>query len=624
MRRALTLLFLAFCTFTAVAVASAQQLEAPRQLIGDELFEALTVDVQVTAEATIQLTGTGRGDELKANLYYIPTDAKEVTTIPDSTGTSPLQFAWKSVRAGTYTYQYDALVENFADRVRISEPIPYPYPVPPDVSGFLVPQEFTDTNAEIKALASTLAAGETDAARVVHKIASWTRTNIRYDLTSIAADATEKASWVYANREGVCDEMTALFISLSREAGIPARFVSGLAYTTLPDFPEPWQAHGWAEVWLPDYGWVPVDITYGEVFWLDATHIPMMRTIDAHSTAADYSLRARDLQLEPSSLETDVSVLTKSGSVQEPLKITVTPQYERTGSESGNIIITTIVNEAPYYVATDVSLAATRDTKIHDEQTKMILLPPKATRLVRWRVTMPRYDDGFEYTVPFGVHVQRAGQVEAKVRGSTRDVVYPLPPAEPQLADSGLAVRCTNPGTLYIGETVTVHCTSSGARVCADTCEQDEADLTFTATKLGASSVRVNATSGKTRGHALVTFVVVQRPDATINASVTAVQSLDDTAVLTFTVQSPGLTDVIVTVRGDHVAHEWNVPELKSREFALQFPAALLNAGENNLIITVTGNDKNGFAVTSTGGTNVYLPATTMQKVQLFFLHLFS
>jgi hypothetical protein len=134
----------------------------------------------------------------------------------------------------------------------------------------------------------------------------------------------------------------------------------------------------------------------------------------------------------------------------------------------------------------------------------------------------------------------------------------------------------------------------------------------------------VNATSGTTRGHALVTFVVFERPGATINASVSQVTSLDDTAVLTFSVTSPGLTDVTITVESDHLAHEWNVPELKSREFALQFPAALLNAGDNELVIIVAGADKNGAVVTSSGAAYAFLPATTMQKVQLFFLHLFT
>ena len=72
---------------------------------------------------------------------------------------------------------------------------------------------------------------------------------------------TEPATWVYDNRQGVCDELTGLFISMLRELGIPARFVSGVSYTNLPEFAKPWGGHGWAEVWFPDVGWVPFDVT---------------------------------------------------------------------------------------------------------------------------------------------------------------------------------------------------------------------------------------------------------------------------------------------------------------------------------------------------------------------------
>jgi transglutaminase-like putative cysteine protease len=609
------------------AAAAAEELEVERTPAGGELIDALSVTTQVKATAVITVTGSGRGDELRANLYYTPTDPTEIVTIPEPVQNDPLQFVWRNVREGRYTFQYDALVTSGADRVRISEPIQYPFTVPQEQSRYLLHQEYTDTNPQIRALASQLAAGETDAARVVHKIAQWTRTNIEYNLTSIAADATQKASWVYENRYGVCDEMTALFISLSREAGIPARFVSGLAYTTLPEFPEPWQAHGWAEVWLPRYGWVPVDVTYGEVFWLDAVHIPMLRTADARSTAADYSLRARDLTLQPGVLDTEVAVLETQGSVREPLTARVEAQYRTTGSASGNVIIATITNDAPYVVATDVSLAATKDTIVYEDRTQMVFLPPKATRLVRWRVTMPQYEQGYEYTVPFGVFVQRAGNATTSVSGNTKGTVYTLPPPEQtanQLLAGGLAVQCEAAPELFVGENATVVCTSQGARVCANSCSENQAALTFTATNPGVYPIRVNASSGSQRGHALVTFAVLDKPAARVVANLSPIVNMDSLVTLSLAVNATPLTDAVVTVSGALVQHEWELETLTSREFALQFPAALLKAGANELTITVTGLDKNGERFTHTQVVAATLPATLLERIKLFFLHLFG
>ena len=55
---------------------------------------------------------------------------------------------------------------------------------------------------------------------VVYKLAEWVKTNVNYDLSTLTASVSQKASWVLDNKEGVCDEITNLFIALSRALGI--------------------------------------------------------------------------------------------------------------------------------------------------------------------------------------------------------------------------------------------------------------------------------------------------------------------------------------------------------------------------------------------------------------------
>jgi transglutaminase-like putative cysteine protease len=88
--------------------------------------------------------------------------------------------------------------------------------------------------------------------------------------------------------EGQCDHFSALFVALCRAAGIPARGVLGMVgwgpwvtekdatlrskhHTELsPDglaaarLYGPFLGHIWAEFYLPEYGWIPVDPTFGE------------------------------------------------------------------------------------------------------------------------------------------------------------------------------------------------------------------------------------------------------------------------------------------------------------------------------------------------------------------------
>lgn len=60
---------------------------------------------------------------------------------------------------------------------------------------------------------------------------------------------------------GACRDTAVVFMAACRAAGIPARFVSG-CHEGDPDRPEA-ELHGWAEVYLPGFGWKGYDPTHG-------------------------------------------------------------------------------------------------------------------------------------------------------------------------------------------------------------------------------------------------------------------------------------------------------------------------------------------------------------------------
>ncbi|WP_031386283.1 transglutaminase family protein [Desulfonatronum thiodismutans] len=62
---------------------------------------------------------------------------------------------------------------------------------------------------------------------------------------------------------GSCRDLAVLFMEICREAGIPARFVSGYQEGD-PDVPEA-ELHAWAEAYLPGIGWRGYDPTHGLV-----------------------------------------------------------------------------------------------------------------------------------------------------------------------------------------------------------------------------------------------------------------------------------------------------------------------------------------------------------------------
>ncbi len=70
---------------------------------------------------------------------------------------------------------------------------------------------------------------------------------------------------VYANRRGVCQDFTNLFICLARLLGVPARYVCGYIYTgpKAENQVQSEASHAWVQLYLPGAGWKGFDPTNG-------------------------------------------------------------------------------------------------------------------------------------------------------------------------------------------------------------------------------------------------------------------------------------------------------------------------------------------------------------------------
>jgi transglutaminase-like putative cysteine protease len=73
----------------------------------------------------------------------------------------------------------------------------------------------------------------------------------------------DDAETVYLRRSGSCSEYSFLFVALSRANGLPARYVAGTRQRKEGVY-EDILFHRWAEVYLPPYGWVPVDVLHDD------------------------------------------------------------------------------------------------------------------------------------------------------------------------------------------------------------------------------------------------------------------------------------------------------------------------------------------------------------------------
>lgn len=119
--------------------------------------------------------------------------------------------------------------------------------------------ELEKTAREVAGKATGLAAAKL--------LSVWVNAHLRYDL----GVSLRRADQILAEGRGDCLEYATLLVALCRNAGIPARVVSGIAYAG--SNPPGFAYHAWAEV-LENGRWVALDPTWNE-FPVDASHIKL-------------------------------------------------------------------------------------------------------------------------------------------------------------------------------------------------------------------------------------------------------------------------------------------------------------------------------------------------------------
>lgn len=108
-------------------------------------------------------------------------------------------------------------------------------------------------------------AGQNDDA-VVRRALGWIRAEFGYTLETPLPGRHAVDEFLFDQKQGYCEHFSSAFVVLMRAAGIPARVVTGYVGGYRNAFGNYWvvrrmDAHAWAEVWLPQRGWVRVDPT---------------------------------------------------------------------------------------------------------------------------------------------------------------------------------------------------------------------------------------------------------------------------------------------------------------------------------------------------------------------------
>ncbi len=309
---------------------------------------------------------------------------------------SQLTLIWEDSLKESLTFEIKTELEVKNDFQKVLTTVEFPlYNLPPELQKYTQSTEHIDIDSKIKAKANQLVSGETDLFMAVYRIGSWVKNNIAYDLNTLTAEADQKATWVFRNRRGVCDEITNLFLAMLRSVNIPSRFVSGTVYSNLDNN---FGNHGWAEVYFPGYGWIPFDVTFGQYGWIDPTHIKMEHSLDSGGPSIEFRWKARDTKVDPSPLEFNTEIKEKKGKISSYVNIEIKPLKSKVGFGSYIPIEVTLQNLKDYYIP--VKAILTKAPKlIGNNNIQSIVLKPQEKRRIYWMIQIPPdLDKDYIYT----------------------------------------------------------------------------------------------------------------------------------------------------------------------------------------------------------------------------------
>jgi transglutaminase-like putative cysteine protease len=368
-------------------------------------LEYLEMSLAISSEVFVKETGDNpKIDFIKSDLSFFPKTSETQKVIllkPYSTykaditeGENEIRYTWVGIPNDKIEYGYNSVIQVESDIARIKNKIKFPLTkVDSETIEYTQATEFIDITRGIEKKAKEVIGGEDDFYMAVYNVAEWTHKNVNYTLDTLTAEVVQPSSWVLKNKEGVCDEITNLFISLLRSVGIPARFVSGMVYSNT-DYD--WGAHGWAEVYFPEYGWVPFDVTFGEYGWIDPSHIKLKHDVDSGTPTAKYSWKANDASIDVGEINI-VTEKTKAGPEDVgKIEVEVIPVKKSAGFGSYVPIEVKVKNLRDYYLSTKVIIA--KAPELTEDNVKQILLEPKEEKSLYWIVKIPFADPDYIYT----------------------------------------------------------------------------------------------------------------------------------------------------------------------------------------------------------------------------------
>lgn len=337
-------------------------------------------------------------------------------------------FKWETFEGNLFDFQYEAEVTTNTGTMFVDKRVHFPNSeYPKEYELYTQPSETIDSDdPRIVQLANSLAEGEDDQFIVVFKMADWIIQNINYNLSSMTVEVSQKASWVLENRYGVCDEITTLFLAMCRSLGIPARFITGTAYTNYAGANE-WGNHAWSEIYFPGVGWVPYDLTYKQIGYTDGSHITLQHSLDANYIFTKYRWLGRGVDIKTYGLDMNTTLVSAIKYLEPKEIIEVSFLKERTDFDSYNALVVDLKNPSNVYITSELYLAQSTGYEYLNSSKHNVMLRPKETKTLYFPLKLTEeFQKNYEYTFFGGVSTPQNNSKESSFKVLENDPYYSL------------------------------------------------------------------------------------------------------------------------------------------------------------------------------------------------------
>ncbi len=130
--------------------------------------------------------------------------------------------------------------------------------IPAEIKEYLKSTAFIPTDGKVREIALGISNNKQKISAKARAVYQWVVENTVRD-PDVKGCGTGEVEKVIAKRGGKCADISSVFVSVARAAGVPAREVFGLRLGKKDEEDMTGGHHCWAEFYVPGYGWVPAD-----------------------------------------------------------------------------------------------------------------------------------------------------------------------------------------------------------------------------------------------------------------------------------------------------------------------------------------------------------------------------